>query len=115
VPLRFSPTFILIILEPLVSLLSLWEFGNSFVCYMLPPNLYDCIRITRVVENIYKKSLIYQMGNHSPHIEEEQTTQWPKEKIQKEKIRSTKHAHETKDRITRTPLKPGMNSCAPEG
>jgi len=26
-----------------------------------------------------------------PYIEEEQTTQWPKEKVQKDKQRSTKH------------------------
>ena len=32
---------------------------------------------------------------------EEQTTQWPKEKVQ----RSTKHTLKTKDRVTRTPLK----------
>ena len=25
------------------------------------------------------------MGNQNPYIEEEQTTQWPKEKVQKEK------------------------------
>ena len=37
-------------------------------------------------------------------IEEEQTTQWPKEKAQKEKQRSTKHTHKTKDRGTRIPL-----------
>jgi len=30
-------------------------------------------------------------GNQNPHIEEEQTTQWPKEKVQKDKQRSTKH------------------------
>jgi len=30
------------------------------------------------------------MGNHNPYIEEEQTTQWPKEKVQKDKQRSTK-------------------------
>ena len=47
------------------------------------------------------------MGNQNPHIEEEQTTQWPKEKVQKEKQRSTKHTHKTKDRITRTPLTTG--------
>ena len=46
-----------------------------------------------------------QRGNQNPHIEEEQTTQWPKEKAQKEKQRSTKHTHKTKDRVTRTPLK----------
>ena len=40
-------------------------------------------------------------------IEEEQTTRWPKEKVQKDKQRSTKHTHKTKDRVTRTPLKTG--------
>ena len=38
--------------------------------------------------------------------EEEQTTQWPKEKVQKDKQRSTKHTHKTKNRVTRTSLKP---------
>jgi hypothetical protein len=37
----------------------------------------------------------------------EQKTQWPKEKGQKDKQRSTKHTHKTKDRVTRTPLKTG--------
>jgi hypothetical protein len=32
----------------------------------------------------------------------EQTTQWPKEKGQKDKQRSTKPTHKTKDRITQT-------------
>jgi Zn ribbon nucleic-acid-binding protein len=41
------------------------------------------------------------------YIEEEQTTQWPKEKVQKDKQQSTKHTHKTKDRVTRTPLKTG--------
>ena len=36
-----------------------------------------------------------------------QTTQWPKEKVQKDKQRSTKHTYKTKDRVTRTPLKFG--------
>jgi hypothetical protein len=31
--------------------------------------------------------------------------QWPKEKGQKDKQRSTKHTHKTKDRVTRTSLK----------
>ena len=39
------------------------------------------------------------------HIEEEQTTQWSKGKVQKDMQRSTKHMHKTKDRETRTPLK----------
>ena len=46
-------------------------------------------------------------GNQNPYIEEEQTTQWSKERVQKDKQRSTKHAHKTKDRVTRTPLKTG--------
>jgi hypothetical protein len=37
-------------------------------------------------------------GNQKPYIEKEQTTQWPKEKVQKDKQRSTKHAYKTKDR-----------------
>jgi hypothetical protein len=53
-----------------------------------------------------KKSLkIPKVGNQNPYIEEEQTTQWPKEKVQKDKQRSTKHTHKTKDRVTRTQLK----------
>ena len=36
-----------------------------------------------------------------------QTTQWEIEKGQKGKQRSTKQTHKTKDRIKRTPLKPG--------
>ena len=33
-----------------------------------------------------------------------QTTQWPKEKEQKDKQRSTKHTYKTKDQVIRTPL-----------
>jgi hypothetical protein len=40
-------------------------------------------------------------GNQNPYIEE-QTTQWPNEKVQKDKQRSTKHTHKDKDRVTRT-------------
>jgi hypothetical protein len=31
--------------------------------------------------------------NQNPYIEEGQTTQWPNEKVQKDKQRSTKHTH----------------------
>ena len=47
----------------------------------------------------------YERGNQNPYIEEEHTTQWPKEKVQKDKQRSTKHTHKTKDRVTQIPLK----------
>ena len=46
-------------------------------------------------------------GNQNLYIEEEQTTQWSKEKVQKDKQRSTKHTYKTTDRVTRTPLKTG--------
>jgi hypothetical protein len=63
-----------------------------------------------------KKSLkIPKGGNQNPYIKEDQTTQWPKEKVQKDKQRSTKHTHKTKDRVTRTPLKAVVNAGALEG
>jgi hypothetical protein len=53
-----------------------------------------------------KRSLKIQKGdNQNPLIEEEQTSQWPKEKVQKDKQRSTKHTYKAKDRVTRIPLK----------
>jgi len=36
-------------------------------------------------------------------------------KEQRDKQRSTKYTHKTKDRITRTPLKLGVKSGAPKG
>jgi hypothetical protein len=51
--------------------------------------------------------ICYHSGNQNPYIEEEQTTQWPREKIQKDKQRSTKHTYKTKDRVTGTPPKTG--------
>ena len=37
----------------------------------------------------------YQRGNQNPYINEEQTTQWPKENVQKDKQRYTEHTHKT--------------------
>ena len=54
-----------------------------------------------------KKSLKIPKGGNQNLYEEEQTTQWPKEKVQKDKQWSTKHAYKTKERVTRTPLKTG--------
>jgi hypothetical protein len=54
----------------------------------------------------------YQKANQNPYIEE-QTTRWPKEKVQKDKQRSTKHTYKTKDRVTRTPLKTGGELMCP--
>jgi hypothetical protein len=76
-----------------------------------------CIWIKAESSTVYhmKRVWRYHRGNHNSYIEEEQTTQWPKEKVQKDKQQATKHTHKTKDRVTRTPLKTGVNSGAPEG
>ena len=47
-----------------------------------------------------KRLKIPKGGNQNPYIKEEQTMQWPKEKEQKDKQRSTKHTYKTKDRVT---------------
>ena len=57
----------------------------------------------------------FQRGNQNPYIEEDQTTQWPKEKVQKDKQRSTKHTHKTKDRETQAPLNTWVNPSALKG
>jgi hypothetical protein len=49
----------------------------------------------------------YRKGNQNPYNEEEHTTPWPQEKVQKDKQRSTKHTYKTNDRVIRTPLRTG--------
>ena len=72
----------------------------------------DCFQsVKRYTRRVWR----YQRGNQNPYIEEEQTTQLPKEKVQKDKPRSTKHIHKTNDRVTGTQWKPMVNSGAPEG
>ena len=70
----------------------------------------DINHISYVLRRVWR----YQRGNQNPYIEE-QTTQWPNEKVQKDKQWSTKHTHKTKAGVTRTPLKPGVNAGAAEG
>ena len=74
----------------------IWYISNTWIA--LAPLVF---------ESTWWRVLRYQRGNQNPYIEEEQTTQWPKEKVQKDKQRSTKHTHKTKDGVTRTPLKTG--------
>ena len=85
----------------------------TYQMYALP-KITSCILRTGGKQRRFKQALIswrrvwrYQRDNQNPYIEEEQTTQWPKEKVQKYKQRSTKHTYKTKDRVTRTPLKTG--------
>jgi hypothetical protein len=60
-----------------------------------------------VKNNRIKKSLKIPKGNQKPYVEEEQTTQWPKENVQRDKQRSTKHTYRTKNRVKRTQQKTG--------
>ena len=58
-------------------------------------SLFDC-----------KKSLKLPKGNQNLYMYiKEQTRQWAKEKVQKDKQRSIKLTYKTKDRVTLTPLK----------
>jgi hypothetical protein len=65
--------------------------------------MYFCQRLYNPLRRVWR----YQRGNHNPSIEEGQTIQWQKEKLQKDKQRSTKHTYKTKDRVTWDPLKTG--------
>ena len=44
------------------------------------------------------KILKIPKGYQNPYIENEQTTQWTKEKVKKDKQLSTKHTHKAKNR-----------------
>jgi hypothetical protein len=54
-----------------------------------------------------------QRCNHNPYFKE-QTSQWQKEKVQKEKQWSTKHIYKAKGRVTWLHIKTGVNSGAAE-
>ena len=70
--------------------------------------LYTSIILRKAISvSLLRRVWRYQRGNQNPYIEEEQTTQWPKQKVQKGKQRSIKHTYKTKDRVTRTQLKIG--------
>ena len=59
--------------------------------------------VAKTGTNVRKKSL--KIAKRV--ISKKKTTQWPKEKVHKDKQRSTKNTHTTKDRLIRTPLKTG--------
>jgi hypothetical protein len=75
----------------------------SNICYLF----YYIQKFPYVILLVQRGVCRYQRGNQNPHIEEEQTTQWTKEKVQKDKQRSTKHIYKSNDRVTRTPLNTG--------
>jgi hypothetical protein len=55
-------------------------------------SIFDC---SFCILYYIRRVWIYQKDNQNPYIEEEQTTQWPKEKVQKDKQQSPKHTHKT--------------------
>jgi hypothetical protein len=76
--------------------------------YSASKELFPYIKSTAFFQlQLIRRVWRYQRGHQNPYIEEEQITQWPKEKVQKDKQRSTKHTHKTKGRVTRAPLKTG--------
>jgi hypothetical protein len=67
--------------------------------------------ITRLTTlNCARRVCRYPREVISIRISKKKTTQWPEEKVLKDKQRSSKHTYKTKDRVTRTPLKTGVNS-----
>jgi len=80
-------------------------FFLRLVYPMLPVSL-DCPFL--IAPSVFsKKSLKIPKGQSESVY---RRTQWPKEKVQKDKQRSTKHTkhtYKTNDRVTRTPLKTG--------
>jgi hypothetical protein len=78
----------------------------SFGIFKFSLQVLVCIIVTMMLRRVWR----YQSGNQNPYIEEEQTTQWPKENVRKDKKQSTKHTHKT--RVTRTPIKTGVTSVA---
>ena len=51
--------------------------------------MYPCRETCLPVDYCLRRVWRYQRGNQNPYIEEEQTTQWLKEKLQKDKQRSS--------------------------
>jgi hypothetical protein len=49
---------------------------------------------------LFKKRLKIPKGQSETVYRRRITTQWSKEKVQKDKQRSTKHTYKTKDRVT---------------
>ena len=90
--------------------LKMLKKGNYFQSYIVTKLVkQDCL-CNNWIYLFIRRVWRYQRGNQNPYIVEEQTTQWPKEKVQKDKQRSTKHTYKAKDRVTRTPLKTGGSS-----
>jgi hypothetical protein len=85
--------------SPMFTLKTFWRniFHTQTYQFLLHLYMYRSVICCKVQKGL----------SESVYRSEGQTTQWPKEKVQKYKQRSTKHTYKTKDRVTRTPLKFG--------
>jgi hypothetical protein len=90
----------------LLMLISKYILLDHVYAFDTQSNFMNCKTWRNNCLIIYRWQILVnnQRGNHNPYIEEELTIHWPKVKVQKDKQRSTKHTHSTKDRVTRTPL-----------
>ena len=76
---------------------------QTVICYTEVPykaGLTVYLHCIKKIDNLYyitikKRLKIPKGGNQNLYIEEEQTTHWPKERVQKDKQRSTKHTQKT--------------------
>ena len=92
-------------LRTAIKALFLWYFYIP-VFHWIPSELHlNNIHFSLLMSS--RRVWRYQRSKQNPYIEEEQTTQWSSEKVQKDKQLSTKHTYKTKERITQTPLKTG--------
>jgi len=73
-------------LAPLFKTILIPKHKHLFLVKKYIPRL-----VSRYIFFYQKQVPVYQRGNQNPYIEEEQTTQWSKEKVQKDQQRSTKH------------------------
>ena len=105
-----APGFILFVVGSLFVVLNLhvlWFLFYLSSFYVMCPMMHVSLnwRYGLSFKFSIRRVWRYQRGNQKSYIEEEQTTQWPREKVQKDKQRSTIHTYKTKDRVRRTPLR----------
>ena len=91
--------------------------NRTFISKWLYPTTERLIYSYIYIRRIWR----YQRGNQNPYIVE-QTTQWSKERVQRDKQQSTQHTYKSKDRVRRSPLNTGgelrssgrvNSSCSP--
>ena len=65
-------------------------------------------RFQKYIDSIYEEKFEDIKGVIRNRVSKKNRQQYCPNKVQKDKQRSTKHTHKTKDRVTRIPLKAGV-------